>query len=120
MKLRPRSEPASRVIGGVVADERPGDMQEFVHQNDQSLHGSKRVLRPLLEMLVVGSKSLIGLHQTQASKVKDDAETSPSFAGDRRGRVGFLARLVGRGLDAGQFDQLLGRGKGGGVADFGQ
>ncbi len=48
-----------RVVWGLLFHQCPQDVQEFVHQNAQSLHFGQRVLLSVLKMLIELGKALI-------------------------------------------------------------
>ena len=59
----------------MVMDERPQDMQEFIHEDTNSLHASERIFGPPLQMRIEPGKMRIVLEQAQTSIVQQGAQT---------------------------------------------
>ena len=63
------------IVKGVVVDERPQDMQEFVHEHTQGLHFGERINRPPLQMGVEVSEMVVLVNQSQAGVVEHGSQT---------------------------------------------
>jgi len=61
------------VVKGLVVNESPQDMQEFVHEDTQGLHFSERVILPPLQMRIDLSEMVILLEHSQAGEVEHRA-----------------------------------------------
>ena len=62
-------------------NERPQDMQEFVHEYTQGLHFGEWVIGPPLQLSIQVSEIVILMNQSQTSVVEQGAQTGTTMMG---------------------------------------
>lgn len=68
-----------RIVVSMIMQERPQDMQEFIHENTNGLHTGEWIFRSPLQMGIDLGKMRIVLEEAQTGEVEQGAQTCPTL-----------------------------------------